>query len=81
MQRLEVIHELVDELRNRDFSQIAVRFVPDQPHREDVAQRRRDEMRILADEQFQPSREIFIGRHSDDCAELTPSRKARCFSR
>ena len=63
MHRLEVIHELVHELRNRDFRQVTMRLVPNQPHREDVAQRGRDEMRILADEQLQAGGKILVGRH------------------
>jgi hypothetical protein len=60
MNRFEVIHVLVDEFRNRNLRQITMRFVSNQPHRENVAQRRGDQMRILADEQFEPRREIFI---------------------
>jgi hypothetical protein len=37
-----------------------MRLVSDQPHRENITQRRGDQMRILADEQFEPRREIFI---------------------
>jgi hypothetical protein len=40
-----------------------VRFVPDEAHREDIAQRGCDEMRIFANQQFQPLREILIGTH------------------
>ena len=43
MKRLEVIHVLVDELGNRYLRQVSVRLVPNQPHREDVAQRGCDE--------------------------------------
>ena len=39
MKRLEVIHVLVDEFRNRYLRQITVSFVPNQTHREDIAQR------------------------------------------
>jgi len=49
MKRLKVIHILVDELRNRYLRQVYVRFVPNQPHRENVAQRGCNEVRILAD--------------------------------
>ena len=52
MQRLEVIHVLIDELRNPNLRQVPVRFVPNQPHREDVAQRSCNEVRILANQQF-----------------------------
>jgi hypothetical protein len=52
MDRFEVIHVLVDELRNRNFSQIAVRFVADEAHGENVAQRRCDKGGVLANEQL-----------------------------
>jgi hypothetical protein len=38
-----------------------MRFVSNQPHRKNVAQRRGNQMRILADKQFEACREIFIG--------------------
>ena len=53
----EIIHELVDELCNRNFRQIAMSFVSNQPHRENVAQRRGDQMWIFADEQLEVSSE------------------------
>jgi hypothetical protein len=56
----EIIHELVDKLCNRDLRQIAMRFISNQPHRENIAQRRGDQMRIFADEQLEVSGEIFI---------------------
>jgi hypothetical protein len=37
-----------------------MRFIPNQPHREDVSQRRGNQMRIFADEQLEASSEIFI---------------------
>jgi hypothetical protein len=52
MDRLEVIHVLVDKLGNRNFSQITVRLIADESHRENVAQRRCDQVGILADEQL-----------------------------
>ena len=42
MDGFEVIHVLVDEFRNRNFRQIAMRFISNQPHRENVAQSRGD---------------------------------------
>ena len=60
MDGFEVIHVLVDEFRNRNFGQIAMRFVANQPHRKNIAQRRRDQMRIFADEQLEASGEILI---------------------
>jgi len=63
MNRLEVIHVLVDEFRNRNFRQIPVSFVADEPHGENVAQRRCDEVRILADEQLQAGGEFLIRSH------------------
>jgi hypothetical protein len=63
MKRIEVIHILVDEFRNRYFRQISMRFVPNQSHREDVAQRSCDEVRVLANQQFEPSRKILICTH------------------
>jgi hypothetical protein len=38
-----------------------MRFVSNEAHCENVAQRRRDEMRILTDEQFEASGKIFVG--------------------
>jgi hypothetical protein len=61
MKRFEVIHELVDEFRNRYFRQIAMRFIPNQSHREYVVQRRGDQMWILADQQLEARGEILIG--------------------
>jgi hypothetical protein len=36
-------------------------FISDEPHRENIAQRRDDQMRILADKQFEAGSEILIG--------------------
>jgi hypothetical protein len=52
---------LVDEFRNRNFRQIAMRFISNQPHRENVAQRRGNQMRIFTDQQFEACSEILIG--------------------
>jgi hypothetical protein len=50
VERLKVIHELVDELSNPNLREVAVRFVSDEPHRKNVAQGRRDEIWIFADQ-------------------------------
>ena len=60
MDRSKVIHELIDELGDSNFRQIAVRLVPNQPHRENVAERCGNQVRILADKQLQASCEIFV---------------------
>jgi hypothetical protein len=63
MNGFEVVHVLIYELCDRDLSQITVGLVANESHREDVAQRRRDEMRILPDQQLEASGEFFVGRH------------------
>jgi len=60
MHRLEVIHVLIDEFRNGDLRQVAVRLVADEPHRENVAQGRSNEVRILADKKLQTTGEVFV---------------------
>ena len=50
-----------DELRNGNFRKIAMRLIPDQSHRENVAQRGGDQVGMLADEQLEPIREVFVG--------------------
>jgi hypothetical protein len=60
MDGFEVIHVLVDEFRNRNLRQITMRFISNQPHRENIAQRRGNQMRIFADEQLEASSEILI---------------------
>jgi hypothetical protein len=59
--RLEFFQgRLIEELRNCHLRQVAMCLVANQPHREEVAQSRRDPMWILADEPFQPRCEIMI---------------------
>jgi hypothetical protein len=58
MDGLEVIHELVDELRDGYFCEVAVSFVPNEPHRKDVAQCNRNEIGILADKETKASYKI-----------------------
>lgn len=70
MKRLEVIHVLIDELSNRYLRQITMSFIPNQPHREDVAQRGCDELRILANQQFQPRCKILICAHAEMKPEI-----------
>jgi hypothetical protein len=77
MKRLEVIHELVNEFCNRYFRQVPVRFVSNEPHRKNITQRGCDKVRILANQQFQPSCKILIGTHGSMKREIdlnvTPS--------
>jgi hypothetical protein len=70
MKRLEVIHILVDELRNRYLRQITMSFIPNQPHCEDIAQRGCDELRIFANQQFQPGCKILICAHGEMKPEI-----------
>jgi hypothetical protein len=70
MKRLEVIHELIDEFSNRYFRQVPMRFVPNEPHCENIAQRGCDEVRVLADQQFQPSCKILISTHASMKREI-----------
>jgi hypothetical protein len=60
MHRAKIVHVLVDKLCNRDFGEITVCFVPDEAHRENIAQRRSDEVGVFADQELQPRREIFV---------------------
>jgi hypothetical protein len=61
---------LVDEFGNPYLCQVSVRFVPNESHCEDVAQRGCDEVGVLADEQFEPSREILICTHGEIKREM-----------
>jgi hypothetical protein len=53
---------LVDELGYGNFGKVAVGLVADETHREDVAQGDCDEVRMLADQQLEPTCEVFIWR-------------------
>lgn len=48
----EIIHVLVDEFGYGNLSEIAVGLVPDEPHREDVAECGGDQGGMLANQQF-----------------------------
>lgn len=60
MSGTEVIHILIYELGNRYLGKVAMCFVANQSHREDAAESGSDEMRILANQQFQPISEILV---------------------
>jgi hypothetical protein len=63
MHRPKIIHELVDELCNRDLGQITMGLIPDQAHCENITQRSGNKVRIFADEELKACCEIFVGCH------------------
>src|SRR5208283_6236444 len=63
MFRLEIVHELVDEFWNGNFRQISMSFIANEPHCKNVAQRRCDELWVLANEQLKPDSEFLICSH------------------
>jgi hypothetical protein len=58
--RSKIVHELIDEFGDSYFSKVAMSLVADQPHREDIAERRRNQFGMLADKQRESSCEIFV---------------------
>src|SRR5580765_8717674 len=60
MHGFKIVHVLINELCNRDFCQITMSFISDQPHRENVAQCRGNQMRVFTDEQLEPGRKILV---------------------
>ena len=56
----KIVHVLVDELGDSDFGQIPMCFVSNQPHREDIAQRQPNQVGMLADQQLESARELFV---------------------
>ena len=52
---------LVDKFHDSDFGEVSVRFVSDEPHSKNVAQRGRNQFRTFLDQQFQAIRKIFEG--------------------
>lgn len=49
MDRFEIVHILIDKLGNRDLRQIAMGFVSDEAHCEDIAESCRYQVRIFCD--------------------------------
>ncbi len=69
----EVIHVLINEFGYGDLRQIAVRLVADEPHGEDVTECDYDEIRVLADEEFESRCEVFVRRQLGHEAHSIPS--------
>jgi hypothetical protein len=62
MDRAEIVHVLVDEFGNGDFGEVTVGLVADESHCKYVTQGGSDKVRMLADEQLEPTCKVLIWR-------------------
>ena len=61
MNRLEIIHILIDEFHDSNFGKIAMGLVSDKPHGKNVTQRDCNQFRAFLDQQFQAICKVLEG--------------------